>query len=764
MARKTTANKNKRNNGTYGNEQARRKTATRTSRSRKRFEISSKPGIEFYSIFIICLSAVMFISLLSQHAGIIGDYVRKILIFLFGPVAILAPVTLVILALGMIIKRFRGHFYKLMAASSAWLVLYPALVASFQAPDNFSQAAEIGREYGVIGSLIALSLTKIIGKIGAITVILVLLITLTLLAIGRALLVLIRQIIRRYRVNRISSRRRSIYREPALVKRGTVSSELMHLMDGKAVKKNAKPTARIDISQDNMLVDDDKTYRKKVQELEEKFEFGSGYQSEDIILPPLELLKRSKPISMNLLTQDARQSAEILKSVLSDFKVDARVTDIQKGPSVTLFEIQLAPGVKVQRLTSLQDDLCVALASPDIRILTPIPGRSAVGIEVPNTIRGMVTLGDMLLSESKSEFFVDILNIPLGKDIAGNSIYADIAEMPHLLIAGQTGSGKSTCLATIITSLLFKAKPNDLRLLLIDPKIVEFSVYNGLPHLITNVISDPRKVALALKWVVIEMDRRFTVLDRARVKSIEIYNSELDDGTLERKTGLTDFEKLPYILVIIDELADLMSISAAEVEQLICRLSQKARSVGIHLIVATQRPSVNVITGLIKLNIPSRIAFEVFSNVDSRVILDQGGAEKLVGKGDMLFLMTSSAKPNRIQGAFTTSSEVEAVVSFIKKQSEPTYEIVLDNDEGEQSEQEDMFKDDLLDQAIEIVIRTRHASASLLQRRFRIGYARAGRLVDTMEKMGIVTELEGSKARRVLLSIEDWENLKNERQ
>jgi S-DNA-T family DNA segregation ATPase FtsK/SpoIIIE len=519
----------------------------------------------------------------------------------------------------------------------------------------------------------------------------------------------------------------------------------------------------MEVAQENLLADDDKTYRQKVQELEEKFEVGLGEHAEDIMLPPLELLKRSKPISVNLQTQDAKQSAEILKSVLSDFKVDAKVTDIHKGPSVTLFEIQLAPGVKVQRLTSLQDDLCVALASPDIRILTPIPGRSTVGIEVPNMIRGMVTLGDMLLSESREEFFADVLNIPLGKDVAGNSIYADIAEMPHLLIAGQTGSGKSTCLATIITSLLFKAKLCDLRFLLIDPKIVEFSVYNGLPHLITNIISDPRKAALALKWAVSEMDRRFTVLDRARVKSIEIYNSELEDGTLARKTGLTNFDRIPYILVIIDELADLMSVSAAEVEQLICRLSQKARTVGIHLIVATQRPSVNVITGLIKLNIPSRISFEVFSNVDSRVILDQSGAEKLVGKGDMLFLMTSSAKPIRVQGAFTTSSEVEAVVSFIKKQSEPTYEIVLD-EEDQESDQVDMFRDELLDQAIELVVRTGHASASLLQRRFRVGYARAGRLIDTMEKMGIVSELEGSKPRRVLLNIEDWENLRNERQ
>jgi S-DNA-T family DNA segregation ATPase FtsK/SpoIIIE len=763
MARKTNTSRNKQNNRTYRNEQIPRKTASRTTRSRKRLEVSSKPGIEFYSIFVICLAAVMFISLLTEHAGILGEYIDKILVFLFGPVTILAPVALLALSLGMIMKRFRGYFYKLIAALSAWLVLYPAVIASFQSPENFSQAAEIGRNYGVIGSLIALSLVKIIGKVGAISLTLVLLVALTLLAIGRVLLILIRQFIRKYRVNRISSRRRYIYRESVLTGRGSDFTEPLRAGDGGTERIRTKPTSRMEIAQENLLADDDKTYRQKVQELEEKFEVGLGEHAEDIMLPPLELLKRSKPISVNLQTQDAKQSAEILKSVLSDFKVDAKVTDIHKGPSVTLFEIQLAPGVKVQRLTSLQDDLCVALASPDIRILTPIPGRSTVGIEVPNMIRGMVTLGDMLLSESRGEFFADVLNIPLGKDVAGNSIYADIAEMPHLLIAGQTGSGKSTCLATIITSLLFKAKLCDLRFLLIDPKIVEFSVYNGLPHLITNIISDPRKAALALKWAVSEMDRRFTVLERARVKSIEIYNSELEDGTLVRKTGLTNFDKIPYILVIIDELADLMSVSAAEVEQLICRLSQKARTVGIHLIVATQRPSVNVITGLIKLNIPSRISFEVFSNVDSRVILDQSGAEKLVGKGDMLFLMTSSAKPIRVQGAFTTSSEVEAVVSFIKKQSEPTYEIVLDEEDRE-SDQVDMFRDELLDQAIELVVRTGHASASLLQRRFRVGYARAGRLIDTMEKMGIVSELEGSKPRRVLLNIEEWENLRNERQ
>lgn len=466
-------------------------------------------------------------------------------------------------------------------------------------------------------------------------------------------------------------------------------------------------------------------------------------------LPPLSLLKRSAKNSASIKRSDAEKVA-VLEQTLRDFDVDAGVEKVVKGPTVTRFELQLASGVKVNRIVNLADDIALALASADVRVLAPIPGRSAVGIEVPNEHRELVTLGD-ILAAAPPEKFKSPLTVAIGKDITGQTVLADLSQMPHLLIAGATGSGKSVCLNGILVSLLLKAKPEQVKLILIDPKRIELNLYNDIPHLLIPVVTNPKEAATALSWAVAEMEARFHLLADAKVRNINSYNevvSQFEDGR----------EPLPYIVVVIDELADLMMVAAGEVEDGICRLAQMARAVGIHLVVATQRPSADVITGLIKANITARIAFSVSSQVDSRVVLDCTGAEKLVGKGDMLFLSPENSKPRRLQGAFVTESEVELVTGYVKKQAKPEYkrEIL----EEKKPKQEVEFEDPLFDEALELIVAIGQASTSLLQRRLRIGYARAARLMDIFEQRGLIGPQEGSKARPVLITAEELSELR----
>lgn len=433
-----------------------------------------------------------------------------------------------------------------------------------------------------------------------------------------------------------------------------------------------------------------------------------------------------------------------MEATLESFGVRARVTHAHRGPAVTRYEVHPEIGVKVSRIVNLADDLALALAAKDIRIEAPIPGKSAVGIEVPNPEIAMVGLRDLLESadyhESPSK-----LTLVLGRDISGEPVVGDLAKMPHLLVAGATGSGKSVCINAMITSLLYKAKPNEVKLMMVDPKMVELNVYNGIPHLLTPVVTDARRAAVALKKVVAEMEKRYELFAKTGARDIERYNQMVGDSA--------EGSPLPYIVVIIDELADLMMVAPADVEDAICRLAQMARAAGIHLIIATQRPSVDVITGVIKANIPSRIAFSVSSQADSRTILDMGGAEKLLGRGDMLYLPVGSSKPIRVQGAFVSDREVEAVVQFVKEQQEARYNEEMIPDVKE-SEEEEAMDDELYPEAVRLVVEARAASASMLQRRLRIGYTRAARLIDLMESRGVVGPYEGSKPREVLITPE----------
>ncbi len=480
--------------------------------------------------------------------------------------------------------------------------------------------------------------------------------------------------------------------------------------------------------------------------------FSENSSLENYELPSTELLKDNPNESSSKDKRDILNKAKLLEGTLQNFGVEAKVIQISKGPTITRYELQPKPGVKVSKIVNLTDDIALSLAAQNIRIEAPIPGKAAVGIEIPNDSSTLVTLREVLESES----FVDKgskLTFVLGKDISGQPIVDDLAKMPHMLIAGATGSGKSVCVNSLITSILYKSTPDEVKFLLIDPKVVELSCYNGIPHLLLPVVTDPKKAAAALNWVVQEMTNRYKLFAQNSVRDLDSYNEKFK-GSKE--------EQLPKLVVIIDELADLMMVSPDQVEDAICRLAQMARAAGIHLIVATQRPSVDVITGVIKANIPSRIAFSVSSQADSRTILDMGGAEKLLGKGDMLFYPVGSSKPRRMQGAFVSDLEVNSVVEFIKGQVENiNYEEEIIEKISSVKESSDEEVDDKLSEAIELVVSAQQASISMLQRRFRIGYNRAARLIDEMEARGIVSESLGSKPRRVLLTQEEFEEIKS---
>ena len=515
-----------------------------------------------------------------------------------------------------------------------------------------------------------------------------------------------------------------------------------------------------DYIEGNLFKKEEEKKEEKVKEVLQ-LEHAMAVEDEHYEYPPVELLSKGTKKAIKGGAKALTEVATRLQKTLYSFGVQAKVENVSVGPAITRYELKPAEGVRVSKIANLADDIALNLAAETIRIEAPIPGKQAVGIEVPNTEKETVHFRDVVESEafqdSKSK-----LSVALGKDVAGNMEIADIAKMPHALIAGATGSGKSVCINTLITSIIYKAKPSEVKFVMVDPKVVELSVYNGIPHLLIPVVTDPKKAAGALAWAVQEMDNRYNLFAQKGVRDLKGYNA-----LVEKEDGVG---KLPQIVIIIDELADLMMVAAKEVEDSICRLAQKARAAGMHLIIATQRPSVDVITGIIKANIPSRIAFAVSSQVDSRTILDQVGAEKLLGKGDMLFYPSGAPKPVRVQGAFVSDDEVEKIVSFVKSNGEATYsEDILESIENSNKTDKELAAeaadsdddtDPFLMDAIDVVVETGQASTSFIQRRFKVGYARAGRIIDQMEERGIISGYQGSKPRQVLMSLEKLQELK----
>lgn len=482
-------------------------------------------------------------------------------------------------------------------------------------------------------------------------------------------------------------------------------------------------------------------------------------EDENYEFPPVQLLAEAEKKTSKGGKKAVMDTATKLQKTLYSFGVSAKVENVSVGPAITRYELKPAEGVRVSKIANLADDIALNLAAESIRIEAPIPGKQAVGIEIPNKENEIVHFREIIESSAFQDH-KSKLAFALGKDVAGEPVVTDIAKMPHVLIAGATGSGKSVCINTLISSIIYKSKPSEVKLLMVDPKVVELSVYNGIPHLLIPVVTDPKKAAGALAWAVQEMENRYQIFAKKGVRDIKGYN----EISKQEDTGV-----LPQIVIIIDELADLMMVASKDVEDSICRLAQKARAAGMHLVIATQRPSVDVITGIIKANIPSRISFAVSSQIDSRTILDMVGAEKLLGKGDMLFYPAGATKPTRVQGAFVSDKEVEKIVDFIKANGEVKYnEDIIEQIENanktekdlEAEQADDDGTDPLLMEAIDTVVDTRQASTSFIQRRFKVGYARAGRIIDQMEERGVISGYQGSKPREVLMSKEKWQELK----
>jgi len=710
--------------------------ALRTMRDRVRERLGRQTD-DVWGVVLVVIAALLALSFFDL-SGPVGDRISAVVTFLFGIWAYALPAVMGLIGLAMI-GLFPRKDYGRIAIGATLLFagslgMFHLMTGSLSLAGNVDRVAAHG---GAVGALIAFPLRRLIGFWGSFVVLFA--------VVGLGALIITRATIRDVA--------------------GTIAGSVrgfrswVGLMNRPEAGAMATPSAPIVIAEPDRPATAPKKGPKADRSAPQKAKpkqipvpmpsapAGSGYQA-----PPLDLLKRSNADGPN--RRSLEQTAADLEDALVQHGVDAQLTRVVPGPTVTRYEIELAPGVKVNRITALSNDIAYALASPDIRILAPIPGRSAIGIEVPNRKRALVTLGDILTS---TEAAADRrpMSVALGKDVSGAAKFLNLTELPHMLIAGATGAGKSSCINALVTSLLMRAAPDEVRLIMVDPKRVELGQYNDVPHLLTRVITNPKKAADALQWAVAEMDRRYDLVADAGVRDIDGYREKWDAGGLDEER----FDRFPYLVIIVDELNDLMMVAGRVVEDSIVRIAQMARAVGIHLVLATQRPSVNVITGVIKANVPSRLAFSVASQTDSRVIIDQAGAEKLVGLGDMLVVTAREPKPERIQGAFVSESEVHAVVDWTREQQRARYR---DEEVFERAKQtkagEDEFEGEdpeIIRQAIDLIVHSQLGSTSMLQRKLRIGFARAGRVMDILENQGVVGPSEGSKAREVLITPED---------
>ena len=791
----------------------------------KRSKKNTKKGLDInVAVVFMILISILLAILIYTKSGYIGEHLSPILGGIMGAIKHIIPIGTFLIAIYMT-SEDKEYLISKLIQYGIFLLCIATVLSVFQFSNgnldengNFSSVVERGYELGetnngggAIGTAIAFWLIGLLGEIG--TVILC-------IGIGAILLVFIfgikpaemiadfidskreekeerraeREEAKLARMNEDVEERKETKKERRLREKEEQRREAEQLAEQLTInlndnseedeKKKDKKLKKYDHSNDDLIpfniggrLKDKKEEKSNPNEIEAnlfkaeqetkeekvkqvlQLEHTLTVEDEHYEFPPVQLLAEGDKKAIKGGKKAVADTATRLQKTLYSFGVSAKVENVSVGPAITRYELKPAEGVRVSKIANLADDIALSLAAETIRIEAPIPGKQAVGIEVPNKENEIVPLRDIIDSDSfknhKSK-----LAFALGKDVAGEEVVTDIAKMPHVLIAGSTGSGKSVCINTLIASIIYKAKPSEVKLVMVDPKVVELSVYNGIPHLLIPVVTDPKKAAGALAWAVQEMVNRYSLFASKNVRDIKGYNSALE----EEGEG----QKLPQIVIIIDELSDLMMVSPKDVEDSICRLAQMARAAGMHLVIATQRPSVDVITGIIKANIPSRIAFAVSSQVDSRTILDMAGAEKLLGKGDMLFYPAGAPKPTRIQGAFISDKEVEKIVDFIKNNGEATYnddilqqiENSNSTDKEIDSQDEDDNTDPLLMEAIDVVVETGQASTSFIQRRFKVGYARAGRIIDQMEERGIISGFQGSKPREVLMTKERWEELK----
>ena len=782
--------KNKKNNKKNSNKKnvsKRRRTSSETS-----------SGKEIMGLFLIVIGIVFFISLYSQRMGIIGTLIYKLFSVISGSGNFIIPLLLIFWGILYNLQATKFHMRRYIICS---LVIFFCILVFLDGSKEMdmtlieriiksTEYMDITRSGGIIGAIFGFFSYKLLGSLGTYLVLGLIIVA----SIYFMLKVNIDQIImftedlgeyfedkkKAYEVKKAEKKLKQDEKEKKKIERENLKKEKLELKKAKEEKivegedfgenliikdysdDNNFENLEEEKSKDIGLIDKkDKSVDKNIEDIEDieideekvldtiKDDIENKNKEEYTYTYPDTALLDSLKSKGGFSKDEVMEKGRIIENTMRNFGIESKVVAINRGPVITSYELKPAPGIKLSRIVGLSDNIAMALASSDLRIEAPIPGKTVVGIEVPNNEKDAVGLKELIDSNEFKTIKSD-LPLALGKDVEGNILISGMEDMPHLLIAGATGSGKSVCINSIITSVIYKSSPKDVKLMLIDPKVVELSVYNGIPHLLIDVVTNPKKAAFALNWAVDEMEKRYLAFAENHVRDLKGYNKKMVEE------GRED-EKLPKILIIVDELADLMMVASKEIEEYIARLAQKARAAGMHLILATQRPSVDVITGTIKANIPSRIAFAVASSVDSRTILDMGGAEKLLGKGDMLFYPSKYPKPKRIQGALISDSEVERVVDFVKNNNEikTSLESKIEKAIEDKKIKVDDEKDPLFKEAVELVVNDEQASISYIQRKLKVGYSRAGRIVDQMEEMGIIGPHEGSKPRKLLKTKEE---------
>lgn len=779
--------KNKKNNKKNSNKkniQKRKKSAS---------EISS--GKEIMGLFLIVIGIVFFISLYSQRMGLIGTLIYKLFSVIAGSANFLIPILLIFWGILYNIQATKYHMRRYIICSLVILLCILVFLDGSKEMDmtlieriiKSTEYLDITKSGGIIGAIFGFFSYKLLGSLGTYLVLGLIIVA----SIYFMLKVNIDQIImfsedigeyfedkkKKFETKKSERKLKQEEKEKKKIEKENLKKEKIELKKSEEEKafevENFGENLVIkDYSDENIVENSEEESKEIINDENKNIEINnvsnsSLIDSEENVIdtikddienknkeeyiytyPDIALLDRLKSKG-GFSKDEVIEKGRIIENTMRNFGIESKVVAINRGPVITSYELKPAPGIKLSRIVGLSDNISMALASSDLRIEAPIPGKTVVGIEVPNKEKDSVGLKELIDSNEFKAINSDI-PLALGKDVEGNILISGMEDMPHLLIAGATGSGKSVCINSIITSIIYKSSPKDVKLMLIDPKVVELSVYNGIPHLLIDVVTNPKKAAFALNWAVDEMEKRYLAFAENHVRDLKGYNKKMIEE------GRED-EKLPKILIIVDELADLMMVASKEIEEYIARLAQKARAAGMHLILATQRPSVDVITGTIKANIPSRIAFAVASSVDSRTILDMGGAEKLLGKGDMLFYPSKYPKPKRIQGAFIGDNEVERVVDFVKNNNETKnhVESKIEQEIKDKKVKIDNEKDPLFKEAVELVINDEQASISYIQRKLKVGYSRAGRIVDQMEEMGIIGPHEGSKPRKLLKTKEE---------